>query len=306
MADIKPVVEAVERYGSESWEEGASSRDAEVAALEQRVKELEDQLKPEPPVLPPLLGQSLETIPPNVKTVPAIRAYFQPDDFLPGKAQILWTSTNDSTVKVLQKGVSLGATRFWISFKTGPETGAAAMIDKFLASIPKDKGYTVYVTYFHEHNGDIRKGSLSLAKYKEGSKIVGDLAHKNGWKFGPCHNGSVLRPDKPGWGYHPEVWAAMEGDVSQYDFWGLDGYAPNYEDPAVLFKPAADYAKSLGLPLCWGETASPVGPKQAAWATKARAWMLANCETALWWSHQKAGKPNYRLTEASAKAWYAL
>lgn len=288
-------------------------RDTTISAQWEEIQRLNaiiaDLTKPPAPVVPKVVGQSLESVPPNVTKVDGIPAYFQPGDFAAGKAQILWSTVNDNTMRVVREGEALGAKTFWFSFKDGATPAEAAKIDAFLDSCPKDKGYTYLVTYFHEHNGNIRDGDLTLEEYWEGSKLVADIAHKHGMLFGPNHNGANLKVvnGKNTWVYDPALWAMHEADISLYDFWSCDGYAKNYTDPAVLFKPAADYAKSLGLPLCWRETASPAGTLQAGWAAKARTWMEENCHVFFWWSSQKSStEPNYRLSEASAKAWYKL
>lgn len=288
-----------------------ASLEAQIAVLEARIRELEgEDPDPEPDPFPVAQGQSLETVPGNVPagTIEVFPAYFQPGDFA-GSSQILWTSANDNTMKIVRDGIARGAKVIWFSFKDGATAAEAAKVEKFLASCPKDQGLTYMVTYFHEHNGNIRDGDLTLEEYKTGSKNVADAAHKHGMLFGPNHNGANLKVvgGKNTWVYDPALWAMHEADPTLYDFWSCDGYAKNYQDPAVLFKPAKDYADSLGLPLCWRETASPVGAQQAAWAVKARDWMRANCKVFCWWSAQKSSaEPNYRLTEASAAAWYEL
>lgn len=269
---------------------------------------------PEPEPVPPatskvpkVIGQSMEYVATNVPKgkIQAAPAYFQPGDFT-GSNQILWSGT-DSTVKIAKAAIAMGAKVIWFSYKDGKTDAAATKIDKFIASLPNDQGITWMHTHYHEHNGNIADGSLTLADFKLGCKNVAAAAHKAGHLFGPNHNG--MNKNSAGkWGFWPEVWEKMEGDVNEYDFWSFDGYCPKTQDPGPQYMPAIDYAKKIGKPVCQREFSAPNGPDQAAWATKMRAFADQHLQVATWWSSQvnESGSINYRMTEASAKNYYKL
>ena len=64
-------------------------------------------------------------------------------------------------------------------------------------------------------------------------------------------------------------------------------------------------AVDIDLPLVVGETATPAGPQQATWATEARAWFAERVSVACWWHQQFAGKPDYRMSAETQRAWLA-
>lgn len=196
-----------------------------------------------------------------------------------------------------------GCRTFSVSYKDRGQT-AMNNLTGFLASFPADA--TILLTYFHEHDGNIRDGSLSLADYRQGCREARQVADAVGAKFGPIHNGVNLVGGK--WGVYPDVWAANAPDVP-VDFWGTDMYFKEYEDPADKYGPAVEYAQALGVPLVIGETAAPGGADQAPWAKAARAYLdgLDIDVHAAWWSqpYTKNGVTiDYRMTPATVTEWW--
>jgi hypothetical protein len=243
---------------------------------------------PDPPQTGALFGSSrVADLPPVVTAVDACRIY------LSGTIPTSWTSR-----AVITDGMRKGARHFIISTKTADAAG----LRRFLATKPAD--VTVYLTYYHEHEGNLRDGSLTLAQYDAGTRIVAGVAHEfDGVLYGPIHNGNN---PAPGGGWHVGGWVEAT-DTSVYDFWGADCYAPDGEDPAERFAPLVAEARRRGLPLVVGETGTPQGPSQAAWCGKARAWALANDVTVCYWHSQtSSGDENWRLTDASARAFFGL
>jgi hypothetical protein len=270
-----------------------------------------DPKPPEPVPTQVLLGCSVHSgeKPPAVVTkFDFYRHFFQPGEM---KTAQSWTGEK----QLVQAHDTYGCRSYSISFKPdGGGTSATAFgaasitnMNRFLDSIPKDvKPADVYLTYYHEHDGNLKDGSLTLANYKAGSKQVADVAKAHGMQFGPIHNGMVYNGK---WGLWPEIWAQNEADVSLYTFWGVDCYSDKYEACSPRMDPIPTYAKSLGLPVLIGEMASPINDaaKQTAWATQARAWALKNTQRASWWSSQvSATTNNYRLTDGAAKAWFGI
>lgn len=246
-----------------------------------------------------------ENLPAAVKRIDFFRHFFQPGE-MAGTTRKTWAGE----ANLVKAHDTYGCRTFSISFKpdgSGTPFATPANIERFLDTIPADvKPADVLLSFYHEHDGNIRDGSLSIDTYRAGSRVVADIAHKRGMKFGPIHNAVVQASGK--WGLLPAVWAANEADLALYDFWGVDCYSPEYEDPAVRMKPIADYAKSLGLPLLIGELAAPPtdAAKQTAWAKSARSWALANTRWASWWSSQLSGKPDWRLTDGAAREWFGI
>jgi hypothetical protein len=211
-----------------------------------------------------------------------------------------------------------GARAFLISVKpdqvsnaTAPMSATAIKnIGSFFDTVPADSKANTYVSFYHEHDGNIRDGSLKIGTYKAGSKQIADVVHSKGLKYGPLHNGVNRQYGTSGaWGLWPDIWKQNEADVSLYDFWAADCYSTNYEAPSPRMNPLKTYADSLGLPLLVGEMAAPITDpaKQAAWAKPARAWALANAKYAAWWSSQVSSTdPDYRLSDQAAKVWFGL
>jgi hypothetical protein len=168
----------------------------------------------------------------------------------------------------------------------------------------------VLLTFYHEHDGNIRDGSLTIARYRQGSEQLATIAHERGHLYGPIHNAMVYDATKtPKWGLHQHIWAANEADVELYDFWGVDCYSPNYEAPSPRMDPIKVYADTLGLPVLVGELGAPINDpaRQATWTRAARTWALDNTRWAMYWSSQvSATDVNWRLTDASAREWFGL
>lgn len=280
--------------------------DAQIAQLQAEVDRLTALLEEQAPAAP-LLGASFSAttgLPAAVQHLDFFRHFFQPGEFSSSRL----FANEPQLVKAYDQ---YGARSFSISVKPGSgnalDTVAQTNLRRFLASIPADVDRDeVFVTFYHEPDGNLRDGSLTLAQYLAGSRTVAAIVHEAGMKFGPIHNGNVYVATKtPKWGLYKEVWQA-NGDrdlAGLYDFWGVDCYSNEYEDPAVRMKPIADYGAELGLPVIVGELASPSADaaRQAAWASKARAWCLANVHRASWWSTDV-----YRMTEQTAKNWLSL
>lgn len=188
------------------------------------------------------------------------------------------------------------------AFVISTKTVDPASLRAFLRGKPSD--VTVYLTYWHEHEDNLRDGSLTLAQYEAGSRTVADVAHEfEGVLYGPIHNGN----NKNAAG----KWVVGEwvdvSDTSIYDFWGTDIYCPDNQDPADRFAPIIAKARALGLPLVIGETGAPNGPGQAAWAAKARAWVEQHDAVACYWHSQKSSADtNWRLTDDAARVWFGI
>lgn len=255
----------------------------------------------------PRMGQSPEFVAAVVASIPAARIYFQPGEFSSSSTPRTWsTPAGDGSIVNLQRAVTLGCTRFHFSFKDAAQAGAANKIAGFVATIPD--GIQATLTFFHEHNGNIRDGTLTLAQYRTGSKIIADIAHAYGHRYGPIHNGVNRQFGSTGpWGLWPSQWAAAEADVSLYDTWMFDCYAPNTQSPESRFTIPFNYGTGLGLPVSLMETGAPPGPGQAPWAAAARQFGLGHFESTLWWSNQSSAQAiDYRLRGATAEAWYGL
>lgn len=258
--------------------------------------------------------KSGENLPPSVQTIATHRHFFQSNDWGASKT---WANEPNLVKAYNQYGCRV----FNMSFKpTGGSTGTVPFsttvqqrIGAFLDSIPASVSrQDVLLTYYHEHDGNIRDGSLTIANYRAGSQVIADLAHARGMRYGPIHNGMVYDASRtPRWGLYSNIWAANEADLSLYDFWGADCYSDNYEDPSPRMDALKTYADSLGLPLLIGEMASPIDnpTAQATWATKARTWALDNTKWAHWWSSQvdpESSNTNYRMTDQSARNWFGI
>jgi hypothetical protein len=183
-----------------------------------------------------------------------------------------------------------------------------ANITAFFKSAPADVDFLV--SFYHEHDGNIADGSLTVANYRAGCTQLAKIVHDAGHLFGPNHNGMVKDASKkPQWGLYKSIWMKNEAPLEVCDFWSADCYSENYEDPATRYQPLADYASEIGLPLFIGELGSPYtdAAKQAAWAKKMRAWVEDHCAGAAWWHSQvDTTKTDWHMRDASAAAWYSL
>lgn len=258
---------------------------------------------PEPPPPDPepeggLLGSSLgQPLPIVVPTLFVNRAYYQPGQMAKGQKRKF---LDHSAIK--QAYNQLGCRTFVVSFKDDDPAALTYWAD----SVPND--VRVYVTYFHEHDGNLRDGSLTLSKYQTGMGRVADMAEAYGFEFGPIHNGMVYDAAKtPKWGFYPSIWEKNSADMNRYTYWGVDGYCEKYEDPAVRYKPAFDYAESLDLPCVFGEIGAPKGSQQAPWAKKARTVMLEEAAVCCYWNNQvDASKPDWSLGADAAHEWFGV
>lgn len=186
-----------------------------------------------------------------------------------------------------------GCRVFSVSYK---DRGPVAMdnLTAFLASFPDDA--EILLTYWHEHDGNLRDGSLTLADYQQGCREARQVADAVGAAFGPIHNG-VTHASRRKWGVNPDQWRASDPEVEMDFLWGTDMYFKQYENPADLYGPAVEYATALGLPLVHRETASFNGPLQGAWAAEAHTYLgsLAIPVYAAWWS-QPHTSGDYTMT----------
>lgn len=219
--------------------------------------------------------------------------YLGPGDLLKGPLYF------NNVTRRLADAYAKGCRTFSVSYK---DRGSTAMtnLSAFLNQFPDDT--RIFLTYFHEHDGNLRDGSLTMAQYQQGCREARQIADDTGALFGPIHNGVTYVSGK--WGIHPDQWATNDPEV-KIDFWGTDMYFKQYENPADLYGPAVEYARTLGLPLVIGETASFAGPQQATWAASARAW-LAGCGLdvhAAWWS-QPHTSGDYTMTPDTVAAWW--
>lgn len=248
-----------------------------------------------------------ESLPKPVTRIDVHRYYFQGNDV---------TSTSlayKNEKSMVQAHDKYGCRTFSISFKpngtnTKPFT-TTANIARLLASFPSDVDPAdILVSYYHEHDGNLRDGSLSIANYKAGSKQLADVAHQAGCRYGPIHNG-VNKNAQGKWGLWPEVWKQNEADTGLYDFWGTDCYSIKYEAPSPRMDVIKTYADSLGLPVLIGEMGCPAesGSKQESWCKQARTWAVKNSTWAMYWSSQvSSSSPNYRLSDTAAKNWFGI
>jgi len=272
---------------------------------------VEPEPEPEPPTPTPTdrkIGQSISTkfaINAAVKSFGTLRYFFQPGEM---RSAQTWSGHK----QLVDAYTKYGCRSFSISFKPDGSSGNAFTapnnITNFLKSCPADA--EILTTYYHEHDGNIKDGSLSISAYTQGCNQLADLAHAQGKKFGPIHNGMVYDSSKkPAWGLYDSIWKKNEAPLAKCDFWGADCYSPNYEEPSPRMDALATYAKSINKPLLIGELSSPYPDqaKQAAWAAKARTWADKNATWAHWWHSQvSADLPDYHMSDAAAKQWYRL
>lgn len=292
-----------------------AAKDQQISDLEAQVAELSKptQPAPTPPTSTNVVGaawKSGESLPSVVTHLDVYRYYFPP-----GKMKTAQSWGGDEKVAHDKYGCRV----FSVSFKpdslsANPPFAAASItnLKNYLSSIPADvPRENVLVTFFHEHNGDLRDGTYTLDLYKKGSKQVADVAHSLGMRYGPIHNGVNRKGNTAtgAWGLWPDAWQVCEADTSLYDFWGADCYSNKYENPSPYMDPLPAYAKSLGKPLLLGEIGAPAdaGNLQEQWCAKARTWSLQNSRWTMYWSSQvSASTTDYRLSDASAKAWFGI
>ena len=266
----------------------------ELDRLTAEVERLTALLPVEPPATPAVFGVDRG----GLDLAPAGFGFFRgpylgPGDLLKGSLYF------NAVGRRLADAYTKGCRAFSVSYK---DRGPVAMstLAAFLNQFPDDA--QVFLTYFHEHDGNLRDGSLTMAQYQQGCAEARQVADDTGALFGPIHNGVTYVGGK--WGVHPDQWAANDPDV-EMDFWGTDMYFRQYENPADLYGPAVEYATALGLPLVIGETASLNGPLQGAWAAEAHTYLgsLAVPVYAAWWS-QPHTSGDYTMTPETVTAWW--
>lgn len=286
-----------------AWERaaGAQSRQAEVDRLTEQLRSRDDAnakaeaiivdlraqlaaLQPKPATL---FGVNLAN--PTPSHVPAAaRIYFAAGDF--DKAQ-RWAGSKAAAA------YAAGTRTFVVSVKDHTDA-QMVRLGAWLDQVPDDAD--IYGCHWHEHEDDIlRKQTLAADTWRKRFNAVKPVFRSRGHGYGPIHNGMTWTGGKWVWGS-----GYVEPDLTDCTFWGFDCYDPNGKGPG-LFQPIIDYAAQHGLPLVVGETATPAGPKQAAWATEARAWFAERVTIACWWHQQFAGKPDYRMSTETQRAWLA-
>lgn len=254
---------------------------AELAKAHARIAELE-ALLPKPGTL---FGVNLANPVPGGHVPAAARIYFPPGAF--NKTQ-RWAGSDAA------KAYDAGCRTFIVSVKDYVQT---TRIGAYLDTVPDDA--RIYGCYFHEHEGNVRDGDLTAEQYRSRFAAVAPVFRERGHDFGPIHNG-MNRNAAGKWAFGVGY---VEPDLSICTYWGTDCYDPNGKG-VELFAPIVDYAKPLGLPMVVGETGAVYGGDQAAWATQAREWFTGHGFAAVcWWNQQFAGKPDWRMTAETAKAW---
>lgn len=228
---------------------------------------------------------------------PAARIYFQPGDFT-GTAQPTWTNQS-----LITQALARGATTFMLSMKDATTTALTKWVT-FLRSIPAAYRADVWCIYMHEHEAKLRNGQLTFAQYDANFDAVRQVTQAEGFKFGPLHNG--LNLDGAGkWFFGNYV---EPTSLPLCDFDALDCYDPNDKGANSLFFSSTGwwpYFQSVGKPILIGETGSPAGAQQAAFAAEMRAACEARpqIKVACWWNQQFTGNPDYRMTAATQTAW---
>ena len=231
-----------------------------IALLRAEIEVLKQLLDPTPtPPTTALIGSSTELgFPVDVPSMGTYRHYMG-TAALDGARQ----PTYATQAGLVQAYDRYGVRTVILSWKTHD----AAKQAKFYASCPPDLRFLVAA--HHEHNDNIRDGSLTYGAYTDLCYRVAESAHVAGHQFGPIHNGSNREFGATGaWGYWIDEWVRVEAPLAVCDFWGFDTYAKKYQPPADKLGPVLEYAKGHGLPLVIGETASPYddAAAQAAWA----------------------------------------
>lgn len=274
----------------------AAAADAadELNRLTAEVERLTASLPVEPPATPAVFGVDRG----GLDLAPTGLGFFRGPYLPPGsltKTPFVFAGNRGRVADAYAKGCRV----FSVSYK---DRGPVAMdnLTAFLASFPDDA--EILLTYWHEHDGNLRDGSLTLADYQQGCREARQVADAVGAAFGPIHNGLTYVGGK--WGVNPDQWRTSDPEVA-CDFWGTDMYFKQYENPADLYGPAVEYATALGLPLVIGETASFNGPLQGPWAAEAHAYLgsLAIPVYAAWWS-QPHTSGDYTMVPETATAWW--
>ncbi|MFT3871051.1 MAG: hypothetical protein QM714_00160 [Nocardioides sp.] len=283
-ADNSALLQAADDIRAYEYARGQESRQADLDAAQATIADLRAQLaaltKPAT-----LFGVNLANATPGL--VPAVaRIYFAGGDF--DKTQT-WAGSKAAAA------YDAGTRTFVVSVKDYT-AAQMARLGAYLDTVPDDA--VILGCHWHEMEDDIlRKQTLTAEAYRTRFEVVKPVFRSRGHGFGPIHNGMTWTGGKWVWGS-----GYVEPDLTDCTFWGFDCYDPNGKGPQ-LFQPVIDYASQHGLPLVVGETATPAGPKQAAWAAEARAWFAERVVVACWWHQQFAGKPDYVMSAETQAAW---
>lgn len=229
---------------------------------------------------------------------PAARIYFQPGDFT-GTAQPTWTNQS-----LITQALARGATTFMLSMKDATATALTKWVT-FLRSIPLAYRADVWCIYMHEHEAKLRNGDITFAQYDANFDAVRQVTQAEGFKFGPLHNGLNRNAANTAWIFGNYI---EPTSLPLCDFDALDCYDPNDKGANSLFFSATGwwpYFRDVGKPILIGETGSPAGVQQAAFAAEMRAACAARpqIKVACWWNQQFTGNPDYRMTTATQAAW---
>ena len=153
----------------------------ELNRLTAEVERLTALLPVEPPATPAVFGVDRG----GLDLAPTGFGFFRGPYLPPGsltKTPLVFAGNRGRVADAYAKGCRV----FSVSYK---DRGPAAMdnLTAFLASFPDDAD--ILLTYWHEHDGNLRDGSLTLADYQQGCREARQVADAVGAAFGPIHNG---------------------------------------------------------------------------------------------------------------------
>lgn len=164
--------------------------------------------------------------------------------------------------------------RLSISFKPGGVFDAAAMasgafndmLRRWLESIPA--GWTVYLSYLHEVNDDIKKGRLTGAQfvnaYKQFMPVIQDAALRTGVVVKLCANFMAYQLTATTTATWSDAWVPPPGamDLCTFDIYGNPGvntqqvtgpgYGTDYPDPAIRAASMFGVLRRTGWLQHWG------------------------------------------------------
>ena len=171
----------------------------ELNRLTAEVERLTALLPVEPPATPAVFGVDRG----GLDLAPAGFGFFRGPYLPPGsltKTPFVFAGNRGRVADAYAKGCRV----FSVSYK---DRGPVAMdnLTAFLASFPDDA--EILLTYWHEHDGNLRGWSLTLADYQQGCREARQVADAVGAAFGPIHNGVTYVGGK--WGVNPDQWRAI-------------------------------------------------------------------------------------------------